>query len=52
MFVSLAHQLGLMITCGSDFHGDNRPGVNLGCAWRNIPDLDKTYDTLMQRMNS
>ena len=52
MFVSLAHQLGLMITCGSDFHGDNRPGVNLGCAWRNIPDLDKTYDTLIQRMNS
>ena len=52
MFVSLAHQLGLMITCGSDFHGDNRPGVNLGCAWRNIPDLNKTYDTLIRRMNS
>ena len=52
MFVSLAHQLGLMITCGSDFHGDNRPGVNLGCAWRNNPDLNKTYDTLIRRMNS
>lgn len=52
MFISLAHQLGLMITCGSDFHGDNRPGVRLGCAWRNVPDLEKTYETLVKRMNS
>lgn len=52
MFVSLAHQLGLLITCGSDFHGANRPGVALGCAWRDVADLNKTYETLIKRMNS
>ncbi len=52
MFVSLAHQLGLMITCGSDFHGANRPGVMLGCSWRPVADLEQTYETLVRRMNS
>ena len=52
MFVSLAHQLGLFITCGSDFHGANRPGVELGCAWRPVADLECTYETLIKRMNS
>jgi len=52
MFVSLAHQLGLLITCGSDFHGANRPGVDLGCAWVDNADLEHTFDTLSIRMNS
>ncbi len=52
IFASLGHQLGLLITCGSDFHGDNRPGVNLGCAWRENPDLEHTFETLTKRMNS
>ncbi len=52
MFVSLAHQLGLLITCGSDFHGANRPGVELGCAWRPNADLEHTFQTLYTRMNS
>ncbi|MBR0426375.1 MAG: PHP domain-containing protein [Clostridia bacterium] len=52
MYVSLAHQLGLFITCGSDFHGANRPGVDLGCAWQDVPDLWRTFDTLTTRMNS
>ena len=52
IFASLGHQLGLLITCGSDFHGDNRPGVNLGCAWREKPDLEHTFETLTKRMNS
>lgn len=52
MFVSLAHQLGLLVTCGSDFHGANRPGVALGCAWQDNADLAHTFETLWTRMQS
>ena len=52
MYVSIARQYHLMVTCGSDFHGDNRPGVPIGCAWRNLPILEQTYETLVKRMNS
>jgi predicted metal-dependent phosphoesterase TrpH len=30
LYVSLARELGLLITGGSDFHGDNKPEVDLG----------------------
>ena len=30
LFLSLAAQHGLMVTCGSDFHGDHRPASRLG----------------------
>lgn len=52
MYVSIARQYRLMITCGSDFHGDNRPGVPIGCAWRDVPALEQTYETLIRRMNT
>ena len=52
MYLSIARQNKLMITCGSDFHGANRPGVPLGCAWRPNNALEKTYDTLIRRMES
>lgn len=52
MYVSIARQYRLMVTCGSDFHGDNRPGVPVGCAWKNVPVLEQTYETLIRRMNS
>lgn len=52
LYESLGRRLGLLVTCGSDFHGDNRPGVRLGCAWRNVPSLEQTYETLFKRMNS
>ncbi len=52
MFVSLARQYHMLVTCGSDFHGDNRPGVPVGCAWRDVPVLEQTYETLVKRMNS
>ncbi len=52
MYVSIARQYHMMVTCGSDFHGDNRPGVPIGCAWRNVPVLEQTYETLIKRMNS
>lgn len=52
LYVSLARQYKLLTTCGSDFHGKNRPGVPLGCAWRESRDLEQTYETLMRRMES
>lgn len=33
-FCKMASRLGLHITCGSDFHGDSRPNVEIGCSWR------------------
>ena len=52
MYVSIARQYRLMVTCGSDFHGDNRPGVPVGCAWRPVPVLEQTFETLTRRMNT
>ena len=52
MYVSLARQYGMLVTCGSDFHGDNRPGVPVGCAWRKADVLEETFETLTRRMNT
>ena len=52
LYVSLARQHRLLCTCGSDFHGKNRPGVPIGCAWRESRELDKTFETLMRRVQS
>lgn len=51
-FLSVARQYKLMVTCGSDFHGKNRPGIPLGCAWRENKELEKTYETLIHRMQT
>jgi predicted metal-dependent phosphoesterase TrpH len=41
MYLRLAQELGLLVTGGSDFHGDNKPDVTLG----HIPSRDRlTYD--------
>ena len=48
-FSALAREFGLRVTCGSDFHGENRPGVALGCAFRPVPELDDTLRELYRR---
>lgn len=48
-YLSVAKQYRLLVTCGSDFHGANRPGVPLGCAWRENVSLEKTYNILLER---
>lgn len=48
-FSELAREFGLRITCGSDFHGLNRPGVALGCAYRPVPELDEAERELFSR---
>lgn len=51
IYLSVARQHDLVVTCGSDFHGANRQGVPLGCAWRENQSLEKTYDILLKRMD-
>jgi predicted metal-dependent phosphoesterase TrpH len=34
VLVSIARQAGLIVTCGSDYHGANRPEVTPGQTWR------------------
>ena len=37
--VSIARQNGLLVTCGSDYHGAHRPAVQIGQTWRDVPCL-------------
>jgi len=39
LLVSVARQNGLLITCGSDYHGVHRPDVAIGQTWRDVPAL-------------
>lgn len=48
-FLSLAAQFNLLVTCGSDFHGRNREGNPLGCAWRDVACLNETARLLQGR---
>lgn len=50
LFVSLAAQNNLLVTCGSDFHGDHRPAAKLGCAWTASPALERTRALLLERL--
>lgn len=42
-FISLAQQLELFLTCGSDFHGTNRPR-DIGCSWEDTDKLQTAWD--------
>lgn len=48
-FSALAKEFALRPTCGSDFHGSNRPGVTLGCSWRDTEELRVTEGLLLSR---
>ncbi|MEA4870027.1 Phosphoribosyl 1,2-cyclic phosphate 1,2-diphosphodiesterase [bioreactor metagenome] len=41
VLVSIARQLDLIVTCGSDYHGAHRPGVQPGQTWQAIPVLNE-----------
>lgn len=34
--INLSKEIGLKITGGSDFHGDNKPGINIGFGYGNL----------------
>lgn len=42
MLLSLARQLKLLVTCGSDYHGSARP-AQPGCTWAAVPELEAAY---------
>ncbi|MBA4347388.1 MAG: phosphoesterase [Clostridiales bacterium] len=52
VIASIARQLGLIVTCGSDYHGDHRPQAVPGQTWRNTALLRETrafFEARIQR---
>lgn len=50
-FLQLAEKYRLHPTCGGDYHGPKRHGnAELGCAWRDVPELYET-EALLKEMN-
>ena len=49
VITSIARQLDLIVTCGSDFHGAHRPEVVPGQTWRNNAPLRETRAFLEAR---
>ena len=47
--LSIAAQHKLLVTCGSDSHGANRPQATIGCTWRDTPELAHAYAYFMER---
>lgn len=47
LHISLAMQYGLFLTCGSDFHGANRPNASLGCTYTEDRLLKESLSALM-----
>lgn len=47
LHISLAMQYGLFVTCGSDFHGANRPNAALGCTYTEDRLLKESLSALM-----
>ena len=45
----LAAELDLCISGGSDFHGDNKPGLDLGCGYGHLDIPYSILDTLRER---
>jgi len=49
VITSIARQMGLIVTCGSDYHGDHRPAVVPGQTWRDTALLHQTREFLEAR---
>ena len=47
----IAKEFNLLESGGSDFHGGNKPGVNLGVGKGNINISDDIFDKILQRRN-
>ncbi|MEZ4357468.1 MAG: PHP domain-containing protein [Eubacteriales bacterium] len=48
-YVSLAKKSGLFVTCGSDFHGVNRVGFDIGSTYKEDNYLLKSLDELFEK---
>ena len=52
LFTALAHEHGLFVTCGSDFHGKKRPNVSIGDGFRPCRELERTREELHRRFGA
>lgn len=48
-YIALAKENGLFVTCGSDFHGVNRTGYDVGSTWREDGYLLKSLKVLFEK---
>ena len=48
-FTSLARAYGLYVTCGSDYHGADRPEAVIGECYRDNYELKRTEQELMRK---
>lgn len=51
IITSIARQLGMIVTCGSDYHGAHRRDVVPGQTWRDTPALNECRSFFEQRKN-
>jgi len=49
LFLSLANRYGLAVTGGTDYHGDNKPGLELGTGYGNVSVPRQVLDALRVR---
>lgn len=49
--ITLAKEHGLLVTSGSDFHGNYRPGTAIGCAYQPVAALETCYQFFLERQN-
>ena len=45
-FLALAQRYGMAVTGGTDFHGDNKPGLALGTGYGNVAVPRQVLDEL------
>jgi len=43
-WIKLARKKGLLMSGGSDFHGDIKPGISLGCSWVDRETFDAIFE--------
>ena len=48
-YVGLAREFGLVVTGGTDFHGDNKPGIRIGVAYGRLRVSVSAFDALEAR---
>ena len=51
-YVGLAREFGLLVTGGTDFHGDNKPGIRIGVAYGRLRVPVSAFDALEARCNA
>ena len=51
-YVGLAREFGLLVTGGTDYHGDNKPGIRIGVAYGRLKVPLSAFEALEARCNA